>query len=168
MTSQAARWPGWLLAAAIMAGCASPPPKTAESVAAEAGPWSGRLALQVEDHPSQSFSAGFQLNGNAVIGELTLFNPLGGTLAVLTWAPGSATLRTNGPPQAFGSVDALVTQATGSALPVAALFDWLRGTHTPVPGWQADLSQLDRGRLRAQRVHPTPLADLRVVLDRSQ
>ena len=162
----AARWPGWLLAAAIVAGCASPPPKTAESVAAEAGPWTGRLALQVEDNQSQSFSAGFQLKGDAGAGELTLFNPLGGTLAVLAWAPGSATLRTNGRAQEFASVEALVAHATGSALPVAALFDWLHGTNTAVPGWQADLSQLENGRLRAQRLQPTPPADLRVVLDR--
>ena len=76
-------------------------------------------------------------------------------LAVLAWAPGSATLRTNGPAQEFDSVEALVAHATGSALPVAALFDWLRGTNTAVAGWQADLSQLENGRLRAQR-HPWP------------
>jgi outer membrane lipoprotein LolB len=162
-----ARWPGWLLAAALAAGCASPPAKAPDiTPAADGGPWSGRLALQVEDNQSQSFSAGFQLKGNAAKGELTLFNPLGGTLAVLAWAPGSATLRSNGRDQEFPSVEALVAQATGSAIPVAALFDWLRGTNTPVPGWQADLSQLDRGRLRAQRLQPPPPADLRVVLDR--
>jgi outer membrane lipoprotein LolB len=125
------------------------------------------MALQVEDSQSQSFSAGFQLKGDARTGELTLFNPLGGTLAELSWAPRAATLRSsNGPAQEFESVGALVAHATGSALPVAALFDWLRGTNTPVAGWQADLSQLERGRLRAQRLHPTPPADLRVVLDR--
>ena len=166
MSGVAARWPGWLLAAAIVAGCATPPPQATETPSAEGGPWSGRLALQVEDHQSQSFSAGFQLKGSAATGELTLFNPLGGTLALLAWAPGSATLRSNGRAQEFPSVEALVAHATGSALPVAALFDWLRGTNTPVPGWQADLSQLERGRLRAQRLQPTPPADLRVVLDR--
>jgi outer membrane lipoprotein LolB len=166
MIGIALRWPGWLLAAALLAGCASPPPKTVEAVSTETGPWSGRLALQVEDRQSQSFSANFQLKGDARTGELTLSHPLGGTLAVLAWAPGSATLRSNGAPQEFDSVEALVAQATGSALPVAALFDWLRGTNTPVAGWQADLSQLENGRLRAQRLHPTPLADLRVVLDR--
>ena len=167
MNRPAARWLGWLLAAALLAGCASPP-RTTEAPdprSADAGPWSGRLALQVEGNQSQSFSAGFQLKGTAVHGELTLFNPIGGTLAVLAWAPGSATLRSSGRDQEFPSVDALVAQATGSALPVAALFDWLRGTNTPAPGWQADLSQLDRGRLRAQRLQPAPPVDLRVVLD---
>jgi outer membrane lipoprotein LolB len=57
-------------------------------------------------------------------------------------------------------------EATGSAIPVAALFDWLEGRNTAVPGWQADLSELGQGRLRAQRMQPPPAADLRVVLDR--
>jgi len=164
------QWSGrpaaYLLAGAIMlAGCATPP-RTAAPAGAEGGPWSGRLALQVEDNQSQSFSAGFELKGSAQAGELTLFNPLGGTLAVLAWGPGSATLRNNGQTREFDSVDALVAHATGSAIPVAALFDWLRGTNTPVAGWQADLSQLGQGRLRAQRLQPTPPADLRVVLER--
>lgn len=153
------------LAALLVSGCATPPrpPGPAD---AQAGPWSGRLALQVEDNQSQSFSAGFQLKGSARAGELALFNPLGGTLAVLSWGPGNATLRSNGQAREFESVDALVAHATGSAIPVAALFDWLRGANTPVTGWQADLSQLDQGRLRAQRQQPPPPADLRVVLDR--
>ena len=51
----------------------------------------------------------------------------------------------NGQTREFDSVDALVAHATGAAIPVAALFDWLRGIDTPVPGWQADLSQLAAG-----------------------
>ena len=160
-------WAAWVLALAVTltAGCASAP-RSASPGDTSVGPWSGRLALQVEDNQSQSFSAGFELSGNAKAGELTLLSPLGGTLAVLAWSPGSATLRTNGKTQDFESVDALVTEATGSAIPLAALFDWLRGVETPVPGWQADLSQLGDGKLRAQRLDPPPRADLRVALDR--
>jgi outer membrane lipoprotein LolB len=158
----------WLLAFAILllAGCATPPSKPAASASSQAGPWSGRLALQVEDRQSQSFSAAFELSGNAQAGKLALSSPLGGTLAVLSWAPGSATLQNNGQTRQFDSVDALVTHATGSAIPVAALFDWLRGANTPVPGWKADLSQLEQGRLHAERLEPPPHADLRVILDR--
>jgi outer membrane lipoprotein LolB len=166
MSRATGRWAAWLLAAVVLlSGCATVP-KPAGPVDAQTGPWSGRLALQVEDNQSQSFSAGFELKGSARAGELTLFNPLGGTLAALSWSPGSATLLGNGEPRQFDSVDALVAHATGAAIPVAALFDWLRGTNTPVPGWQADLSQLEAGRLRAQRTQPPPPADLRVVLDR--
>jgi outer membrane lipoprotein LolB len=124
------------------------------------------LALQVQDNQSQSFSAAFELRGEPQAGELSLFTPLGGTAAVLTWLPGSATLKSGGQVQQFESVDALVARATGSAIPIAALFDWLAGKNTPVVGWQADLSQLGEGRLRAQRLEPPPAADLRVVLDR--
>ena len=76
-----------------------------------------RLALQVKDQASQSFAAMFELRGTAESGELTLTSPLGGTLAVLAWAPGSATLRSNGRTRSFPSVEALVTQATGAAIP---------------------------------------------------
>ena len=161
-------WAAWLLALAVVlvtAGCATSP-KTQAPADTASGPWSGRLAIQVEDNQSQSFSAAFELKGSASQGELTLLSPLGGTLAVLAWAPGSATLRSNGRSRDFESVDALVTQATGSAIPVAALFDWLRGVQTPVPGWRADLSQLGGGKLRAERLDPPPHADLRVALDR--
>ena len=108
----------------------------------------------------------FELRGSAESGELTLTSPLGSMLAVLAWAPGSADLRNNGQTRGFASVDALVAQATGAAIPVAALFDWLRGPTRRCAGWQADLSQLAEGRLRAHRSEPTPPADLRVVLDR--
>jgi outer membrane lipoprotein LolB len=147
-----------------MAGCASPP-RTAP-VELASGPWSGRLALQVKDSPSQSFSAAFELRGNAQAGELSLSTPIGSTLAVLAWTPGSATLRRNGQTEQFESVEDLVTRATGSAIPLAALFDWLRGIDTPVAGWRADLSQLGQGRLGALRLRPPPEADLRVVLER--
>lgn len=123
------------------------------------------MALEVEGSQRQSFSASFELKGGANAGELAMYSPIGATLAVLAWAPGSAKLRTNGEVREFESVDALVTHATGAAIPVAALFDWLRGIATPVAGWQADLSLLGQGRLRAQRLQPPPQVDLRLVLE---
>ena len=156
---------GLAVATVLIAGCAHPTGSRGP-IDPEIGPWTGRLALQVQDRPDQSFSAGFELRGKAPQGALTLFNPIGGTLAVLNWAPGSATLQSGGQLRQFDSVDALVVQATGSAIPAAALFEWLAGRNTAVPGWQADLSQLGEGRLRAQRQSPSPAADLRVVLDR--
>lgn len=156
----------WLaLALLLLSGCASAP-RAPGPVDAMNGPWSGRLALQVEDKPGESFSAGFELKGAAQAGQLTLFSPVGGTLAVLAWKPGSATLQTDGDTRQFPSVDALVGHVTGAAIPVAALFDWLRGIQTEVAGWRADLSQLAQGRLAARRLQPVPAADLRVVLER--
>ena len=157
----------WLAGAAVLlAGCAQPvraPQPQQEGVSVSV--WRGRLALQVEDNPSQSFSAGFELRGRADAGELMLYNPLGGTLAALTWGAGTASLRTGNEVRQFESIDALVTGATGTALPVASLFDWLSGTNTSVSGWDADLSQLAQGRLRARRTAPQPVADLRVALE---
>ncbi|MDE2605444.1 MAG: outer membrane lipoprotein LolB [Burkholderiales bacterium] len=152
---------GWWapLGALLLAGCAVPPRAAAPQA------WSGRLALTVEGQASQSFSAGFELRGAPEAGELSLFNPLGGTLAVLAWAPGSATLRADGRTRSFPSLDALAREATGAALPVASLFDWLAGKPSPVPGWDADLSQVAQGRLRAHRTQPPPPADLRVVFE---
>jgi outer membrane lipoprotein LolB len=158
---------GWMLAACALltAGCATPPRPERAASATEAL-WTGRMALAVEGDASQSFSAGFELKGSARMGELTLYSPLGGTLAVMSWAPGAATLRSNGQARQFDSLEALAAQATGAAIPVAALFDWLSGVNTPVAGWQPDLSQHTQGRLRARRVEPPPAADLRVAFDR--
>jgi outer membrane lipoprotein LolB len=165
--SVSVRWAAWLLAAALtgLSGCATAP-KPSGPVDAVLGPWSGRLALQLEDKPGQSFSAGFELRGNARTGELTLYSPLGGTLALLSWQPGKANLQASGQTREFESVDALLAQVAGAEIPVAALFDWLRGLDTPVAGWRADLSRFADGRVLATRLDPPPRADLRVVLER--
>jgi outer membrane lipoprotein LolB len=155
----------WLLAtlcALLLAACATPPRSV---VPPGTQVWTGRLALTVEGQANQSFSAGFELKGAPEAGELALFNPLGGTVAVLAWAPGSATLRSSGSTRQFDSLEALAQEATGAPIPIAALFDWLAGRATPVSGWQADVSQVAEGRLRARRVDPPPVADLRVAFD---
>lgn len=156
--------------AAALAGCAAPrPPPTAEPAAAarQGERWSGRLALQVEDAPSQSFYASFELTGDARAGSLTLLTPIGSTVAVLRWEPGSASLQQGSQPaQRFRSLDELAERATGTAIPVASLFDWLAGRASPVPGWTADLSAQPDGRIIATRQQPLPVATLRVVLDR--
>jgi outer membrane lipoprotein LolB len=151
------------LAALLLSGCAHP---VRSIVPADVQLWSGRLALQVQDSQSKSFSAGFELQGGPQQGELKLYSPLGGTLAALAWAPGSATLKTGEQVRQFDSLDALASQATGTPIPIAALFDWLHGADTPVPGWRADLSQLGDGRLHATRETPLPVVDLRMALDR--
>lgn len=151
-----------LAAAGWLAGCAAPPKPSAP----QDNFWSGRLALSVAPPQAQSFSAGFELRGGPQAGELTLTHPLGGIAAVLTWAPGRATLRSGQDLRQFPSLEALAEEATGAPLPIAALFDWLRGVAAPVAGWSADLSQLADGRLLARRTEPPPLAELRLLLER--
>ena len=117
--------------------------------------------------PPQSYSAGFELQGNADAGELRLNSPLGNVLAVMQWQPGKALLRQGEQSRSYASLDELSAAATGGTpLPVGALFGWLHGQPQAVDGWQADLSRLDDGRLTARRLMPLPTAELRVVLDR--
>ncbi|MBU3749521.1 MAG: outer membrane lipoprotein LolB, partial [Mycobacterium sp.] len=87
-------------------------------------------------------------------GSLHLYSPLGTTLAVLDWTASAAHLQQGHQQQRFDSLAALTEQATGAALPVSALFDWLQDSPTEVPGWQVDLSGLAQGTLSARRHHP--------------
>lgn len=154
-----------LIAIFLIAGCAQIPRSEGQN-GIESQLWRGRLGLRVESDPPQSFSAGFELSGNADQGALRLYSPLGTTLADLRWSPQSATLSNNGETRQFESLDALATQATGTAIPIAALFQWLAGVQTRADGWNADLSQLEGGRLTAQRTQPLPTAELRLILER--
>lgn len=140
--------------------------RPAGMAALPASQWSGRLALQVEGGAPGSFAAGFELRGRPEAGELLILTPLGSTAARLEWSPGQARLFAGGQVREAASVDALAQEVTGAPLPVAALFDWLAGTATPIAGWQADLSELREGRLAARRDSPPPVARLRLVLER--
>ena len=154
-----------------LAGCAhqSKADGGAAAAAAQSGFWSGRLAVIVEgegvEAAPQSFSAAFELSGNAREGELLLSTPLGNALARILWQPGSALLHDGKGQHAYTSLDELVERTTGAAVPVRTLFAWLHGQPQDVAGWHADLSGLKNGRLTARRSAPQPFAELRVVLD---
>ena len=155
----------FLFATILIAGCARPVSGTVlNSLKTEF--WTGRISLNVKSEPEQSFSAGFELKGRPERGELTLISPLGNVLGVLRWSPGEAELDSgNRNIQRFDSVDALMAQATGAAVPLGALFAWLQGENATASGWSADLSRQAEGRILATRMQPMPRADLRVVLD---
>ena len=149
----------------FMAGCAQAPRATAQD-GLRNGFWTGRISLMVQSEPAQSFSASFDLKGSAERGELSLVSPLGNVLGVLRWSPGEAVLDSgSGKIQRFASVDELMAKATGAAVPLDALFAWLRGDNAAASGWSADLSRYQEGRISAKRSQPAPQADLRVVLD---
>ena len=128
--------------------------------------WAGRISMQVQSDPVQAFFAGFELKGQADIGELTLISPLGSILGVMRWTLEEATLDQGGSIQRFATTNELLAQTTGAAVPISALFDWLGGKNTTAPGWTVDLSQRVNGRITAQRTEPLPQANLRIVLDR--
>ena len=149
-------FPLWLL------GCAQPP----QQVAGGQDAWSGRISLQVDGQASQSFSAAFELYGDVRKGGLVLISPLGNRLAQLEWQDGHAQLATAQETRTSHSLDALLEDVTGTPIPVAALFQWLKGVHSTTPGWRADLSNLEQGRLVAHRDEPAPKATLRLALTR--
>jgi outer membrane lipoprotein LolB len=151
----------FLLAAALLAGCATPQRSALPTEAA----WNGRLSVRVDSTPPQSFAAGFDLRGSPNQGQLQLMSPLGNTLASVVWTPAGAELRQGDQVTRRGSLDELTTEFGGTALPVVALFDWLRGEPTDVSGWQADLSRHGEGRVTARRVNPPPGAELRLVFE---
>ncbi len=161
---QSRRMVWWWIAALCLlwlVGCAQPTPRAAGEEA-----WSGRLALQVDGQASQSFSSAFELQGNAQSGSLVLLSPLGSRMAQLDWKDGHARLQSGEETRTSDSLEALLQDATGTHIPVVALFSWLNGTHATAPGWQADLSGLADGRLVARRDHPAPQATLRIALTR--
>mgnify|MGYP001797698875 FL=1 len=86
-------------------------------------------------------------------------------MASLSGRPKTATLYSDGESRQFDSLDAMAREATGAAIPISALFQWLHGQDTVVAGWQADLSQLAQGRLTARRSYPGPAAELRLILE---
>ena len=139
-------------------GCTSP----TLVVKPEQSYWSGRLALQIEEESAQSFSALFELEGSEDQGELILLSPIGNTLGKLKWSSEGATLQAGQQQQTSHSLDALLAQVTGEAIPIKAIFDWLRGIETNAAGWVADLSALSQGRITAQRSDPKPKAILRI------
>ena len=167
----------FLIAILLIAGCAYPTRARGQNDA-EIALWRGRLALRVApaaplaqgesgaQPQAQSFSASFELTGNAQAGELLLFSPLGTTLAELNWTAQTASLRTNGETRSFNSLAELLKQATGTEIPVASLFAWLAGENLATPGWLADVSQHSLGRVVARRSDPLPAVELRLVVEK--
>lgn len=166
------------LAAAVLVGCAGVP-RSAERPAGEA--LSGRLAVRVDDGgEARSVTAAFELQGRPEAGELNLSTPLGTVLGQARWAPGSVVLVTPQGSTAYPDLDALTREVLGESLPVAALFDWLKGRPWPgAPsravagdragfsqlGWAVDLAGYADAAVTAVRETP-PAVTVRVRLDR--
>ena len=148
--------------ALLAAGCASPRMIPVDDKAY----WSGRMAIQVLKDPPESLSAGFELQGSALAGEMVLLSPIGTTLARLEWTPQGARLAQGQQQVDSPSLQRLGARLTGTELPITALFEWLAGRPADAPGWQVDLSAHAQGRISAVRREPSPGAVLRISLDR--
>ena len=159
-----------LSAATLLAACSTPPRNVTEAASQF---WSGRMALQLQDdtvlnrNGPQSFSASFELRGSPQAGSLQLFTPLGSSVALISWQPGSAMLQQGqGQQRTSASLDELVQDTLGTSIPIPALFAWLQGHNQAADGWSVDLGRYSEGRLAATRHSPPPAASLRLILDR--
>lgn len=127
--------------------------------------WQGRLSLVIHSQPETAMSASFLLRGSAQQGALDFYSPLGTTLTALRWSQQSALWLEGDQQHSFDSLSRLTEQATGAALPIDQLFDWLAGRPVALAGWQADLSGLTQGILVVRRTEPAPQVVLRIKLD---
>lgn len=167
------------LAAVVLAACAAVPRSTERP---PGDSLSGRLALRVEAGAgvdARSMTATFELQGRPEAGELNLSTPLGTVLGQARWARGSVVLVTPQGSTSYPDLDALTREVLGESLPVAALFDWLKGRPWPgapsraAPtgsgfsqlGWQVNLAAFDDAAISAVREQP-PTVTVRVKLDR--
>ena len=170
-----------LCAALLMNACAVVP-KGGESRGSDT--LSGRFAVRVDGTDgaaARSVTAAFELLGSANLGQLNLSTPFGSVLAQARWAPGQVVLVTPKGETNYPDLDALTREILGEGLPVAALFDWLRGrpwpgavsTPTSAPGdtgfeqlgWVVDLARIDEAWVVARRER-APVVTLRAKLDR--
>lgn len=170
-----------LLAALVMAACASVP-QGAGPLAGDT--LSGRLAVRVDGVDGtapRSENAAFELRGDPQTGRLNLSTPLGSIVAQARWTPGSVVLATPQGERSFADLDALTREVLGESVPVAALFDWLRGrpwsgaasSATVAPaepgfaqlGWSVSLARFDEGWVVATR-EQAPVVTVRAKLDR--
>jgi outer membrane lipoprotein LolB len=140
----------------------------------------GRIAVRVEGDASRSMSASFDLRGDAQAGLLELGSPLGTQLAQASWQGSRIELATSDGLRRYASLDELSADAFGQALPMAALFDWLKARAWPgapaAPlggegvgylqlGWQVQLDRYADGLIVARRNLPEPAITVRVKLD---
>jgi len=159
----------WLLPVLLclaLVGCSIFSFKTKNPALAQMGNWEGRLSLKILSKPPEQFSANFSLQGTSAQGELTIFSPIGTTLAVASWNDQGAVLEEGSKKQTFASMEALTRQVTGASLPLQNLMSWLNTDGPPLEGWEIRSENQPGGRrLFAKRVSPLPQLQLTLVLD---
>lgn len=144
-----------------LAGCATPQAPNFPGERLQ-----GRLSVQAEN--GQGGNGSFELLGTARAGQFELSTPLGTLAARARWAEGRVTLEAPGEPlRSYPDLDALSQDLLGESLPVAALFDWLRGQPWPQApasplaepargfeqlGWRIELDRFEQGFIVARRI----------------
>lgn len=152
-----------VLALLLLAACSTPAPRQAYVTPNDV--WEGRLSVHVAGETPQRINADFFLEGTAKRGSLTLSSPLGTQMARMQWSAGTATLESADQKRSFESLDALTANSLGSALPMAALFDWLHGRPASAPGWELQTQDMLHGRIRARSLDRVPVVQIDLVLE---
>lgn len=148
----------------LITGCSTPPLVPTAALPDEVQIREGRLFLRVDSDPPTITQADISLQGNAQAGQLTLYGPLGITQGRLRWSPGEAVWSRGQEQLRFSSLDALLTQTLGTALPVPAVFAWLEGRAIALDGWDLVSLPSPEQPLVARRRHPAPTLELRLRL----
>jgi outer membrane lipoprotein LolB len=164
------------LTLALLAACSSVPRAPADGEVL-----SGRLSVRVEGAPgaTRTVSAAFELSGTPSSGRLDLTSPLGSVMARARWAPGEVVMSTTDATTSYPNLDSLTREVLGESLPVAALFDWLRGRpwsgapsqrNAAQPGfsqlgWDVSLARFDEGWVSAVR-EKSPAVTVRAHVDK--
>jgi outer membrane lipoprotein LolB len=134
MTNLPFRASALALAAALslLAGCAT---TSAPRSTAAVAPYrdnielTGRIAINYsKDGKKESLNGKFTWRQSKDGTDVNLISPTGQTVAVISVAPGSATLKQSGKePLSAPDLDSLTTRTLGWTLPVSGLRDWLQG-----------------------------------------
>ncbi|NBX61414.1 MAG: hypothetical protein EBT67_03110 [Betaproteobacteria bacterium] len=155
--------------ALLLSGCSLFFNKAKVSPIAKQGHWEGRLQLRILQEKPEQFSFNFDLQGTADTGELTIYSPLGSTVAVATWSPNGAELTEGNKQTHFESMEDLTMRLTGAALPLPTLMAWLNSDGPALDGWQIKSETVRASRrIYAQRFQPTPPLQLTLLLDPPQ
>ena len=145
-----------------LVGCGTTPTRPYEP---QSGIWQGRISIYIEeiDKP-QSYIAGFLLKGSNNKGSLEVYNPVGSTIAQLSWNGNTAQLYDGNKTTYAESLNELLAQVFGTPLPTEALFSWLSGQAMQAQGWQVNLARYAQGRIEATRDWPQPVTRMKIAL----
>jgi outer membrane lipoprotein LolB len=175
VTHTAAAW--LLFIASLLGGCAS----VGQRAPAGVDTISGKLSVRVDASaasPARSESGNFELKGTPAEGQLNLSSPLGSVLAQARWSGQRAWLTTPQGETAYPDLDTLTQEMLGERLPVAALFDWLRGRPWPGAasqpeaqgfrqlGWSVDLARFPEDSLISAQRAQAPQVTVRARVDK--
>jgi len=149
----------------LLLGCNTPPLVPPTSLPVQTVVREGRLFLRVDTTPPTITQAEISLQGTPEAGQLTLYGPLGITHGLLRWAPGEAVWSRGQEQLRFSSLDALLMQTLGTALPVPTVFAWLEGRAVALEGWDLVSLPAPDQPLVARRRHPAPTLELRLRLN---